>query len=97
MVMDFRGREVTTIRDAMLVRFKVQDHSSEAFFWVTTLHRPLIIGKPWLRQHKAVVDFVDDSFRFNCDCPKEGPTDFVGTPSLAEEVIPTSGTEVPKY
>jgi hypothetical protein len=40
---------------------------------------------------------VDDSFIFNCGCPKEGPIDFIRIPSLVKEVMLISKLDVPKY
>jgi hypothetical protein len=44
-VTGYNGVGVTKIKDAIYVPFKVEDHTSGALFWVTKLHRPIILGK----------------------------------------------------
>jgi hypothetical protein len=62
-VKDFKGRSAPPIRSKVVFPMKVSSHwEPMASFYVTDLETPMIIlGRPWLRQHGAVVDFGKES------------------------------------
>jgi hypothetical protein len=53
------------IMHAIYPRFQIQDYAENTcFFLITKLHRPLIIGKAWIKWYGVVIDITNDLIYF---------------------------------
>jgi Reverse transcriptase (RNA-dependent DNA polymerase) len=57
----------------------------------------MLIGKAWMNQHSAVINFQDDSITLNCDCPKSQDQGFIGIKSQDQEIPLVKPKEVGPY
>ncbi|TPX54573.1 hypothetical protein PhCBS80983_g05887, partial [Powellomyces hirtus] len=47
----------------------IQDHYEEIMFHVTTSpHAPVILELPWLKQHNADINWIQEDLKFRCSC-----------------------------
>ena len=62
---------------AIYPTIEIQGHYDQCALYITTLHRPIIIGKAWMKKHGMVVHLADDSLAFeptDCGCTNPRPT-----------------------
>lgn len=61
------GQQSAPVRNLVLARVKMQSLSEEVKFFVVDMPTPglhAVLGQSWLREHKAVISYVDGYVKF---------------------------------